>query len=239
MNLQEISDRLEIQEAVHGLVRGFDARDREAVEHLLADEVVTDYTAMLGGAVETRTARQQVQYYRDHLDHLDASMHAATTLLVDLDGDSATATVNILTWLRRDAAPAVPCGRTEPRARSGSGARPGGGSSAVSPSGPPGPRATRACSRLPGDRGRHAWGSGGCPGPGSRGPGRGLPLAEALPASRCGPSTSHPTRRSSSPHAGNAWCRVTDVWSLRLAGATSVPSNRDRGDGRRDPRSGE
>ena len=31
-------------------------------------------------------------------------MHAATTLLVDLDGDRATASVNILTWLRREAA---------------------------------------------------------------------------------------------------------------------------------------
>jgi hypothetical protein len=31
-------------------------------------------------------------------------MHAATTLLVDLDGDRATASVNILAWLRREAA---------------------------------------------------------------------------------------------------------------------------------------
>lgn len=108
MNLQEISDRLEIQDATHRLVRGFDLRDWPAVEDLLANQVVTDYTAMLGGTVETRTAQDQVQYYRDHLDHLDATMHAATTLLVDLDGDSATATVNILTWLRREAAPDGP-----------------------------------------------------------------------------------------------------------------------------------
>ncbi|SES14654.1 SnoaL-like domain-containing protein [Lentzea xinjiangensis] len=31
-------------------------------------------------------------------------MHAATTLLVDLDGDSATPSANVLTWLRRGAA---------------------------------------------------------------------------------------------------------------------------------------
>ncbi|HEV7975462.1 nuclear transport factor 2 family protein [Amycolatopsis sp.] len=104
MNLQEISDRFEIQDVVHHLVRGFDRRDWDTVEQLLADTVVMDYTAMLGGEVETRTAAEQTQHYRDQLDPLDATMHAATTLLVDLDGDSATASVNILSWLRREAA---------------------------------------------------------------------------------------------------------------------------------------
>jgi hypothetical protein len=104
VNLQEISDRLEIQDAVHRLVRGFDRRDWPTVEHLLADTVVTDYTAMLGGEPQTRTAAEQTRYYQEQLDPMDATMHAATTFLVDLDGDSATASVNILTWLRRDAA---------------------------------------------------------------------------------------------------------------------------------------
>lgn len=104
MNLQEISDRLEIQDVVHQLVRGFDRRDWTSVEHVLADEVLTDYTAMLGGTAVTRTAKEQVRFYRDHLEHLDATLHAATTILVDLDGNEATATVNILTWLRREAA---------------------------------------------------------------------------------------------------------------------------------------
>lgn len=104
MNLQEISDRLEIQDVVHQLVRGFDRRDWTNVHTLLADEVVSDYTAMLGGTAVTRTATEQVKFYRDHLEHLDATMHAATTLLIDLDGDTATASVNILTWLRREAA---------------------------------------------------------------------------------------------------------------------------------------
>jgi hypothetical protein len=104
MNLQEISDRLEIQDTVHRLVLGFDRRDWHTIEHLFADTVVLDYTAMLGGEVRTRTAEETTQYYRDQLDPLDATMHAATTLLVELDGDSATASVNILTWLRREAA---------------------------------------------------------------------------------------------------------------------------------------
>jgi SnoaL-like domain len=104
MNLQEIGDRLEIQDTVHQLVRGFDRRDWRTVECLLADTVDSDYTAMLGGEVQTRTAAEQTRYYREHLEPLDATMHAATTLLVDLDGDNATASVNILTWLRREAA---------------------------------------------------------------------------------------------------------------------------------------
>ena len=108
MNLQEISDRFEIQDVVHGLVRGFDRRAWDTVEQLLADTVVIDYTAMLGGEVETRTAAEQTRSYREQLDPLDATMHAATTLLVDLDGDSATASVNVLTWLRREVADGGP-----------------------------------------------------------------------------------------------------------------------------------
>ncbi|WP_052457045.1 nuclear transport factor 2 family protein [Streptomyces sp. AcH 505] len=108
MNLREISDRFEIQDAVHQLVRGFDRRDWTTVERLLADTVVSDYTAMLGGEAQTRTAAEQTRYYQEQLDPFDATMHAATTLLVDLDGDRATASVNILTWLRREAAPAGP-----------------------------------------------------------------------------------------------------------------------------------
>lgn len=104
MNLQEISDRFEIQDVVHQLVRGFDRRDWHTVEHLLADTVVSDYTAMLGGEAQSRTAAEQTRHYQEQLDPLDATMHAATTLLVDLDGDRATASVNILTWLRREAA---------------------------------------------------------------------------------------------------------------------------------------
>ncbi|WP_371778719.1 nuclear transport factor 2 family protein [Streptosporangium subroseum] len=104
MNLQEISDRLEIQDVVHQLVRGFDRRDWHTVERLLTDTVVSDYTAMLGGEPQSRTAAEQTRYYQEQLDPLDATMHAATTLLVDLDGDHATASVNILTWLRREAA---------------------------------------------------------------------------------------------------------------------------------------
>ncbi|MFF3441813.1 nuclear transport factor 2 family protein [Streptosporangium sp. NPDC002721] len=104
MNLQEISDRFEIQDVVHRLVRGFDRRDWHTVEHLLADTVVSDYTAMLGGEPQSRSAAEQTRYYQEQLDPLDTTMHAATTLLVDLDGDHATASVNILTWLRREAA---------------------------------------------------------------------------------------------------------------------------------------
>jgi hypothetical protein len=104
MNLQEISDRLEIQDVVHQLVRGFDRRDWHTVERLLTDTVVSDYTAMLGGEPQSRTAAEQTRYYQEQLDPLDATMHAATTLLVDLEGDHATASVNILTWLRREAA---------------------------------------------------------------------------------------------------------------------------------------
>lgn len=104
MNLQEISDRLEIQDVVHHLVRGFDRRDWDTVERLLADTVVMDYTAMLGGEVDTRTAAEQTRHYRDQLDPLDATMHAATTLLVDVNGDTAVATANVVSWLRREAA---------------------------------------------------------------------------------------------------------------------------------------
>ncbi|MFC4498339.1 MULTISPECIES: nuclear transport factor 2 family protein [Streptomyces] len=104
MNLREVSDRFEIQDVVHQLVRGFDRRDWHTVEHLLADTVVSDYTAMLGGEAQSRTAAEQTRHYQEQLDPLDATMHAATTLLVDLDGDHATASVNILTWLRREAA---------------------------------------------------------------------------------------------------------------------------------------
>lgn len=108
MDLQEISDRLEIQDVVHQLVRGFDHRDWPTVERRLADTVFLDYTAMLGGEAQTLSAAEQTQFFRDQLDPLDATMHAATTLLVDLDGDDATASVNILTWLRREAAPDGP-----------------------------------------------------------------------------------------------------------------------------------
>ncbi len=104
MNPQEIGDRLEIQELVHRLVRGFDRRDWHTVESLFADTVVADYTALLGGEPQTRTAAEQTRFYREQLDPLASTMHAATTLLVDLDGDRATASANVLTWVRRGAA---------------------------------------------------------------------------------------------------------------------------------------
>ena len=56
---------------------------------------------MLGGETQSRTAAEQTRHYQEQLDPLDATTHAATTLLVDSDGDRDTASVNILTWLRR------------------------------------------------------------------------------------------------------------------------------------------
>lgn len=108
MNTLELSDHLEIQDTVHRLAWSFDHSSWDALLDVLADEIVIDYTAMFGGQVETVPSTEQVQRWRAILEPLDGCQHAVSTLLVELRGDEASASANILAWLRRDAAQGAP-----------------------------------------------------------------------------------------------------------------------------------
>jgi hypothetical protein len=105
MELHEIQDRLDVQDAVIRFGWYLDREDWSAMVDLLADQVTVDFTAVFGGQVETVAGPEQVRRWRELITAVDASQHVISGVLADIGGDEATATANVLVWLRRDAAP--------------------------------------------------------------------------------------------------------------------------------------
>lgn len=105
MRNEELADQFAVQRVVTEFAWFVDRRDWDRLVSVFADTIVVDYTALSGGQAETLTGREQAERWRRELGSLDGTQHVVTGVLADITGDVATATANVLAWLRRDDVP--------------------------------------------------------------------------------------------------------------------------------------
>ena len=86
LSLQEISDRIEIQDLVVAYSHAIDTRDWDALDDVFTPDALIDYSAMggsKGGVQETK------QFLREAMPQFAGFQHMVATSKVSLDGDSA------------------------------------------------------------------------------------------------------------------------------------------------------
>lgn len=88
LSLQEISDRLEIQDLLVRYSHAVDTRDWDAFEQVFTDDAVIDYTEMggpRGGVKETRA------FLESAMPMFSGFQHMIANTVLELDGDTARA----------------------------------------------------------------------------------------------------------------------------------------------------
>ncbi len=101
MDTRELSDRATITDLVVRMGWLLDRRDWDGLRGLFTDRVRTDYTALWGGrpqegAVDELLGTSAQGSWRRTMDGLEATQHLITNVLVDVSGDEARATANVL-----------------------------------------------------------------------------------------------------------------------------------------------
>jgi ketosteroid isomerase-like protein len=88
LSLQEISDRLEIQDLLVRYSHAVDSRDWDAFERVFTEDAVIDYTEMggpRGGVKETRA------FLESAMPMFSSFQHMIANTVLELDGDTARA----------------------------------------------------------------------------------------------------------------------------------------------------
>lgn len=99
--VHELADRLAITDAVTRMGWLLDRRDWDAFRDLFTEHVYTDYTALWGGEPQEATVDELLSTerqgsWRRTMDGLDSTQHLITNILVELAGDEARATANVV-----------------------------------------------------------------------------------------------------------------------------------------------
>ena len=89
MNLQEISDSLEIRDLITAYTRAIDTRSFADLDHVFTSDAVLDYSAM-GGPVGPPS--EVVPWIEKGLAGFDRYQHLLGQISLEVDGDSARAT---------------------------------------------------------------------------------------------------------------------------------------------------
>lgn len=89
MDLREISDRLEIQEALARYARAVDSKDWQLWKSVFTADAYLDYRSA-GGAAGGRD--EVANWLRDSLEHFPMTQHYITNIEIDLNGDAALVT---------------------------------------------------------------------------------------------------------------------------------------------------
>lgn len=100
-NVSTATDQLAITDTVIRMGWYLDRREWAAFAALFTDRVYTDYTALWGGTpreggVDELLSTEAQGSWRRTMDGLEATQHLITNVLVDIDGDRATATANVV-----------------------------------------------------------------------------------------------------------------------------------------------
>jgi hypothetical protein len=98
---RELADRAAVADTVTRMAWYLDRRDWDAMTGLFTDLVYTDYTSLWGGttheaSVDDLLSTDRQGSWRRTIGGLDATQHLITNILVDLDGDEARATANVV-----------------------------------------------------------------------------------------------------------------------------------------------
>ncbi|OLF15375.1 nuclear transport factor 2 family protein [Actinophytocola xanthii] len=96
-----LDDRATITDTVVRMGWYLDRRDWDGLRGLFTEHVFTDYTDLWGGQPREGTVDQLLSTtaqgsWRRTMDGLEATQHLITNVLVDVDGDQARATANVL-----------------------------------------------------------------------------------------------------------------------------------------------
>jgi hypothetical protein len=86
LSLQEISDRLEIQDLLVAYSHAIDTRDWDVLDEVFTSDAVIDYTEMGGARGDVATIKE---FLRSALDGFASFQHMVATSQVTLDGDRA------------------------------------------------------------------------------------------------------------------------------------------------------
>ncbi|MFZ5706794.1 MAG: nuclear transport factor 2 family protein [Pseudomonadota bacterium] len=86
LSLQEMSDRLEIQDLITRYAYAIDEQDWNALDRVFTPDAVIDYTD-LGGAKGSLSETKA--YLAQAMPTFPAFQHLSTTTRIDIDGDSA------------------------------------------------------------------------------------------------------------------------------------------------------
>jgi hypothetical protein len=92
----ELEDHLAIIELINRMVLGLDSKDWDGLVPLFAESVFSDRTSLTGGDPETLSAEAFVGGWRWLMANLDAIHHIVSNHVVNVDGDRATCTANML-----------------------------------------------------------------------------------------------------------------------------------------------
>ena len=97
-------DRLDIMDAVGGIMLQVDVKDWDKVRRYLMPEVSTDYTSIFGGDPVTCDSDVFVQGLRSRLPGFDATQHIVTQISVSGSGDHAMTISNLRAahWIESD-----------------------------------------------------------------------------------------------------------------------------------------
>ena len=88
LTLQEMSDRLEIQELFARYAHAVDSRDWAALKDVFTEDAVVDYSAMGG---PRGTVPEVCAFLAEVLPLFPATQHLVANMIIELDGDRATA----------------------------------------------------------------------------------------------------------------------------------------------------
>ena len=72
-----------------------DRNEYEALENIFADEVEVDYTSLGGGEVEVKSSTALMTAWASLLPGFERTRHTLTSLLVEVDGESATGSCDV------------------------------------------------------------------------------------------------------------------------------------------------
>lgn len=100
MDIQEISDRLEIRDLITRYTRAVDTRSFDDLDHVFTDDAILDYSTVDGPVALLAEARAWVV---QGLAGFKAYQHTIGQVDIRLDGDSARATAYFINPLIMDA----------------------------------------------------------------------------------------------------------------------------------------
>jgi len=88
LDLQEISDRIEIQDLLARYTQAIDQRDWDALDRVFTPDAHIDYSAMGGAAGGLEEIKR---FLAEAMPMFEVSQHLVGSSVVDIDGDTASA----------------------------------------------------------------------------------------------------------------------------------------------------
>jgi hypothetical protein len=103
--LETLADKEAVATVTSKFGWSFDRSAWTSMRAIITDPIRVDYTALYGGEPELVPANEQIERWRQFADGFDSWQHLMSAPLIELAGNAATVHVNVVAWLRKEAAP--------------------------------------------------------------------------------------------------------------------------------------